>query len=120
MKKTIANNIFGGFRLLRVLMLIFFLGLSFISGGWLVYSGIARTIKDSIDNQMHLFMFGVVVFFCLDWRVSPFGTKKLTLGPEDLFGQRKRRCSSKLDIGKIEFANDRPKMNSNVNPTSWC
>tara|TARA_B110000008_G_C16900336_1_gene536491 strand:- start:10 stop:1146 length:1137 start_codon:yes stop_codon:yes gene_type:complete len=57
MKKTFANNIFGEFRLPGVLMLIFFLGLSFISGGLLVYTGMARTIKDSIDNQMHLFMF---------------------------------------------------------------
>ena len=57
MKKTIANNIFGEFRLPGVLILIFFLGLSFISGGLLVYTGMARTIKDSIDNQMHFFMF---------------------------------------------------------------
>ena len=49
-----------------------------------------------------------------------FGTHKLTLGLVDLFGATKRRCLSEWGFGEIEFANDRLKMNSNVNPTSWC
>ena len=50
----------------------------------------------------------------------PLGPKKLTLGPVDLFGPKKRRCSSLWDVGEIEFTNDRLTLKICVNPTSWC
>ena len=50
----------------------------------------------------------------------PFGTNKLTLGPVDLFDQKKCRSSSFWDFGELEFENDRGNTNSNINPNSWC
>ena len=57
--KIIKNTILritGASYLVKVVALFFSLGLSFISGGVLVYTGIAQTIKDSIDNQIYLFI----------------------------------------------------------------
>ena len=57
--KIIKNTILritGATYLVKVVALFFSLGLSFISGGVLVYTGIAQTIKDSIDNQIYLFI----------------------------------------------------------------
>ena len=50
---------------------------------------------------------------------SLLGPNKLTLGPVDLFGPKKRRFLSKWDFGEIDFTNDRLKLKINVNPTSW-
>ena len=56
---------------------------------------------------------------CLGGGFSLLGPNKLTLGPVDLFGLRKRQFLSKWDFGEIDFTNDRLKLKINVNPTSW-
>ena len=51
---------------------------------------------------------------CLGGGFSLLGPNKLTLGPVDLFGPKKRRCSSTWDFGEIDFANDRLKLKSTL------
>ena len=43
------------------------------------------------------------------WGFSLLGPNKLTLGPVDLFGPKKRRLLLNLDFGEIDVTNDRLK-----------
>ncbi len=54
---------------------------------------------------------------------SLLGSKKLTLGPVDLFvlflTKTRFVCLFLMDFGEIDFTNDRLNIKISVNPTAW-